>query len=78
MHCPHCGVVPVPEEQLPVLLPEDVEVKDVGRSPLLDMPEWLATTCPQCGALATREADTMDTFFYSCLSEIVCHMCLLK
>ena len=65
VHCPHCGVVPVPEEQLPVLLPEDVEVKDVGRSPLLDMPEWLATTCPQCGAPATREADTMDTFFCS-------------
>ena len=65
VHCPHCGVVPVPEERLPVLLPEDVEVKDVGRSPLLDMPEWLATTCPQCGAPATREADTMDTFFCS-------------
>lgn len=65
VHCPHCGVVPVPEDQLPVLLPEDVEVKDVGRSPLLDMPEWLATTCPECGAPATREADTMDTFFCS-------------
>ena len=65
VHCPHCGVVPVPEDQLPVLLPEDVEVRDVGRSPLRDMPEWLTTTCPQCGAPAAREADTMDTFFCS-------------
>ena len=65
VHCPHCGVVPVPEDQLPVLLPEDVEVKDVGRSPLRDMPEWLAATCPTCGGPAVREADTMDTFFCS-------------
>ena len=65
VHCPKCGVVPVPEEQLPVLLPEDVEVRDVGRSPLLDLPEWLHTTCPECGGAATREADTMDTFFCS-------------
>jgi leucyl-tRNA synthetase len=65
VHCPKCGVVPVPEDQLPVLLPEDVEVKDVGRSPLLDMPEWLETTCPVCGEKARREAETMDTFFCS-------------
>ncbi|GHV40757.1 leucine--tRNA ligase [Synergistales bacterium] len=65
VHCPKCGFVPVPEEQLPVLLPEDVEVTDVGRSPLLDIPEWLNTTCPVCGSPARREADTMDTFFCS-------------
>ncbi|MDR1732944.1 MAG: leucine--tRNA ligase [Synergistaceae bacterium] len=65
VHCPKCGIVPVPEDQLPVLLPEDVEVKEVGHSPLLDMPEWLATTCPSCGGPARREADTMDTFFCS-------------
>ena len=65
VHCSKCGDVPVPEDQLPVLLPEDVEVKEVGRSPLLDLPDWLATTCPKCGGPATREADTMDTFFCS-------------
>ena len=65
VHCPECGMVPVPEDQLPVLLPEDVTVVDVGRSPLLDMPEWLAATCPSCGGKAQREADTMDTFFCS-------------
>ncbi|MDR1741420.1 MAG: leucine--tRNA ligase [Synergistaceae bacterium] len=65
VHCPKCGVVPVPEDQLPVLLPEDVTVQDVGRSPLLDMPEWLNTACPQCGGPAKREAETMDTFFCS-------------
>ncbi|MDR1376748.1 MAG: leucine--tRNA ligase [Synergistaceae bacterium] len=65
VHCPQCGVVPVPEDRLPVLLPEDVTVVDVGRSPLLDMPEWLETTCPVCGAKARREAETMDTFFCS-------------
>ncbi|MBQ3449816.1 MAG: class I tRNA ligase family protein, partial [Synergistaceae bacterium] len=57
--------VPVPEEQLPVRLPEDVEVKEVGHSPLLDLPEFLNTTCPHCGGPARREADTMDTFFCS-------------
>lgn len=65
VHCPKCGTLPVPEDQLPVLLPEDVEVKDVGRSPLLDLPDWLETTCPKCGSKAKREADTMDTFFCS-------------
>ena len=65
VHCPKCGVVPVPEDQLPVLLPEDVAVVEVGRSPLRDMPEWLETTCPVCGGKAQREADTMDTFFCS-------------
>ncbi|NLL36615.1 MAG: leucine--tRNA ligase [Fretibacterium sp.] len=65
VHCPHCGTMPIPEDQLPVLLPEDVEVREVGRSPLLDRPEWLSTLCPQCGQPAQREADTMDTFFCS-------------
>jgi leucyl-tRNA synthetase len=65
MHCPRCGIVPVPEDRLPVLLPEDVQVVDVGRSPLLDMPEWLETSCPVCGGKARREAETMDTFFCS-------------
>ena len=65
VHCPQCGDVPVPEDQLPVRLPEDVTVKEVGHSPLLDLPDWLATTCPRCGGPAKREADTMDTFFCS-------------
>ena len=65
VYCDKCGVVPVPEEQLPVKLPEDVEVKEVGHSPLLDLPEFLNTTCPHCGGPARREADTMDTFFCS-------------
>ncbi len=65
VYCDKCGVVPVPEEDLPVKLPEDVEVKEVGHSPLLDLPEFLNTTCPHCGGSARREADTMDTFFCS-------------
>ena len=65
VYCEKCGVVPVPEKDLPVRLPEDVEVKEVGHSPLLDLPEFLNTTCPQCGGHAIREADTMDTFFCS-------------
>ncbi|MBQ7733297.1 MAG: leucine--tRNA ligase [Synergistaceae bacterium] len=65
VYCEKCGVVPVPEEDLPVKLPEDVEVKEVGHSPLLDLPEFLNTTCPHCGGPARREADTMDTFFCS-------------
>ena len=65
VYCEKCGVVPVPEKDLPVRLPEDVEVKEVGHSPLLDLPEFLNTTCPHCGGPAIREADTMDTFFCS-------------
>ena len=65
VYCEKCGVVPVPEKDLPVKLPEDVEVKEVGHSPLLDLPEFLNTTCPHCGGPARREADTMDTFFCS-------------
>jgi leucyl-tRNA synthetase len=63
IHCPSCGDVPVPEDQLPVVLPEDVKI-DVG-SPLKKMPEWSNCTCPKCGGAAERETDTMDTFVES-------------
>ena len=61
VHCPHCGTVPVPEDQLPVLLPdvENYEPTDSGESPLSTMTEWVNTTCPHCGGPAKRETDTM-------------------
>ncbi len=65
VYCPEHGTVPVPEEQLPVWLPENVEFKSTGESPLRYEPEFLNTTCPICGGPATREADTMDTFICS-------------
>ena len=68
VHCEKCGVVPVPEDQLPVVLPEisDVEqIRPQGKSPLEAHPEFLNTTCPKCGGPARRDADTMDTFFDS-------------
>ncbi|OLC59780.1 MAG: leucine--tRNA ligase [Ktedonobacter sp. 13_1_40CM_4_52_4] len=65
VYCPTHGMVPVPEEQLPVWLPEHVEFKPTGESPLRYEPEFLNTTCPLCGGPATREADTMDTFICS-------------
>ncbi len=65
IYCPKDGMVPVPEDQLPVLLPEHVEFKSTGESPLRYEPEFLNTTCPVCGGPATREADTMDTFICS-------------
>ena len=64
IHCPSCGDVPVPDDQLPVVLPENVEITGAG-SPLARMPEFYETTCPKCGGHAKRETDTMDTFFES-------------
>lgn len=64
IHCPSCGDVPVPEDQLPVVLPEDV-VPDGAGSPLARMPEFYECSCPKCGAAARRETDTMDTFVES-------------
>ncbi|MBE7567010.1 leucine--tRNA ligase [Acidithiobacillus thiooxidans] len=64
IHCEHCGVVPVPEQDLPVVLPTHYQLKD-PRSPLLDDPEFLNVPCPRCGAPARRETDTMDTFVES-------------
>ncbi|HZK24140.1 MAG TPA: leucine--tRNA ligase [Oscillospiraceae bacterium] len=65
LYCEHCGTVPVPEEQLPVLLPEDVVFKAGGQSPLAEHEGFLHATCPQCGGQARRETDTMDTFIDS-------------
>ncbi len=64
IHCDACGDVPVPEDQLPVVLPEDV-VPDGAGSPLAKMPEFYQCSCPKCGAPAKRETDTMDTFVES-------------
>ena len=65
IHCEKHGWNPVPEDQLPVLLPEDVEWKPTGKSPLKLHPTWKNTTCPVCGEPAIRETDTMDTFMCS-------------
>ncbi len=65
VYCDKCGIVPVPEQDLPVLLPEDIEFKPQGTSPLTDCPEFLNTTCPKCQGPAQRETDTMDTFMCS-------------
>ncbi len=65
IYCDHCGTVPVPEEQLPVMLPHDVDFKPTGESPLKYMEEFVNTTCPICGRPARRETDTMDTFVCS-------------
>ena len=64
IYCPRCGAVPVPEDQLPVLLPEDVAFSGTG-SPIKNDPQWRQTTCPDCGAEAERETDTFDTFMES-------------
>jgi leucyl-tRNA synthetase len=64
INCPDCGEVPVPEDQLPVVLPEEVEFDGVG-SPIKKMPEFYETTCPKCGGPAHRETDTFDTFMES-------------
>ncbi len=65
IYCPGCGIVPVPEADLPVLLPEGAEFKPIGESPLKYHEQFVNTTCPQCSAPAKRETDTMDTFMCS-------------
>ncbi len=62
VYCEKCGIVPVPEDQLPVLLPEVPDYTPGGRSPLENATEWVNTTCPQCGGPARREVDTLATF----------------
>ncbi|MGA8875688.1 MAG: leucine--tRNA ligase [Candidatus Korobacteraceae bacterium] len=62
IYCEACGIVPVPEKDLPVLLPENVEITLAGGSPLGKVPEFANVTCPKCGAAGRRETDTMDTF----------------
>jgi leucyl-tRNA synthetase len=65
IYCPRCGAVPVPEQDLPVLLPQNVKITGKGRSPLEAVPEFMNVSCPQCGTAAKRESDTMDTFIDS-------------
>lgn len=65
IYCEKCGIVPVPESDLPVVLPDDVEFTPDGESPLKKCESFMKTTCPCCGAPATREADTLDTFVCS-------------
>ena len=62
VYCDGCGEVPVPEDQLPVLLPYDVDFRPTGESPLARVESFVHTTCPQCGGPARRDVDTMDTF----------------
>ncbi|HEY9779883.1 MAG TPA: leucine--tRNA ligase [Leptolyngbyaceae cyanobacterium] len=65
IHCPSCGIVPVPDKDLPVQLPEDVEFTGRGGSPLAQLESWVDVPCPTCGTQAKRETDTMDTFIDS-------------
>ena len=62
VYCPNDGIVPVPDKDLPVVLPQDVKLTGEGGSPLASTPEFVNTTCPKCGGPARRETDTMDTF----------------
>ena len=62
IHCPQCGVVPVPDDQLPVVLPKVAQFTGRGDSPLATIPEFVNVACPKCGGAARRETDTMDTF----------------
>ncbi|GIT59323.1 MAG: hypothetical protein Ct9H300mP19_12710 [Dehalococcoidia bacterium] len=64
-YCDDCGAKPVPEQDLPVLLPENVKFSSDGKSPLTEHAEFLNTTCPECGKAAKRETDTLDTFVCS-------------
>ena len=65
IHCPSCGIVPVPESDLPVLLPRDIHFTGKGGSPLADHSSFKGVTCPSCGGIGQRETDTMDTFIDS-------------
>ncbi|CCQ50444.1 leucine--tRNA ligase [Crocosphaera watsonii] len=65
VHCPNCGTVPVPDADLPVKLPENVEFTGRGASPLAKMDDWINVPCPNCSGPAKRETDTMDTFIDS-------------
>ncbi len=65
VYCEKCGTVPVPEKDLPVMLPENVKFTGLGKSPLSECEEFVNTTCPCCGGKAKREIDTMDTFVCS-------------
>jgi leucyl-tRNA synthetase len=65
IHCENCGLIPVPDEQLPVYLPEEVDLSRIGNSPLARVPDYINAQCPKCGAAAKRDPDTADTFFDS-------------
>lgn len=65
VYCDDCGEVPIPEEELPVVLPREVDFTGEGKSPLTTNEEWMNTPCPKCGKMGKREADTMDTFVCS-------------
>ncbi len=65
IHCPDCGIVPSPDDQLPVTLPTEIDFPASGRSPLPDLDWWVNVDCPKCGKPAKRETDTMDTFVES-------------
>jgi leucyl-tRNA synthetase len=65
IHCPKCGIVPVPEKDLPVVLPLGISITGKGKSPLENVPEFINVKCPKCGGDAKRESDTMDTFIDS-------------
>ncbi len=66
LHCGRCGIVPVPEEELPVLLPDEAPLTGAGGSPLARVPGFVRARCPSCGGEASRDTDTMDTFVDSC------------
>ena len=65
VYCPDCGEVPIPESELPLELPDVVDFKPKGKSPLAAAEDWMSTTCPKCGKAARRDPDTMDTFVCS-------------